>query len=133
MELLRDVRDVNSEMRNAELRNERHRSKIIPYVTMHFMVFCKCIIFQTYTISFLENWCIFPSTLLQVRLLRREYNCCCECSCLPLHSTGATTCWIDSGGFAPLSMKNMLLRDLDILLQQTLFMLLDHKEMQRTL
>ena len=24
MELLRDVRDVNSEMRNAELRNERH-------------------------------------------------------------------------------------------------------------
>ena len=39
MELLRDVRDVNSEMRNAELRNERHRERIIPYMTMHLVIF----------------------------------------------------------------------------------------------
>lgn len=90
------------ELGDAKCRTSKWEAqeRIIPYMTMHFMVFCKCIIFQTYTVSFLENWCIFPSTLLQVRLIRREYSCGCECPCLPLHSTGAATCWIDGGAYS---------------------------------
>ena len=86
------------EMPNFEMRGTGAKSSHT--WQFHFMVLWKRFIFQTYTVSFLENWCIFPSTLLQVRLIRREYSCGCECPCLPLHSTGAATCWIDGGAYS---------------------------------
>ena len=133
MELLRDVRDVNSEMRNAELRNERHRSKIIPYMTIPFHGILKAHHFSNlhsiiswelvhFSLNLAAGQAHSPGVQLWLRVL------------MPTPPFNRSNNMLDrQGGFAPHSVNKKLLRDPNIFLQQTLFMLLDRKEMQRTL